>query len=136
MMKLRDCLLPFAEPTGSPRGLLRSELQFASQQNQIVGDIDVIEGFREARREFKGLRAREQSVECAAGSHTVAFEERRVSRLGADQIVASIVGWPDNHVMRRKCFERALQNQWREVWTVAIECDDVLSAVGSEMSKD
>ncbi len=52
-----------------------------------------------------------------------------MSGLGANQIVASIVGWPDNHVMRGEYFERALQNRRREVWTVAIECDDVPAAV-------
>src|SRR5438034_413999 len=48
MTKLRDSLLPFAEPACSPRGLRGSEPQFPSQQNQIVCDIDVIEGLREA----------------------------------------------------------------------------------------
>src|SRR5579863_4441471 len=136
MMKLRDGLLPFAEPARSPWGLLRSKLQFVSQQNQIVGDVDVIEGFREACREFKGLRARQQSVKRTPGSHTVAFEERRVSRFGAYQIVATIMGWAHNHVMGGECFERALKNQWREVWTVAVECDDALPPGGSEMSKN
>src|SRR5229473_1982709 len=136
MMKLRDRLLPFAEPTGSPWGLLRSELQFASQQNQIVCDVDVIKGFREAGRESKDLRARQQFVERALCSHTIAFEERQVSCLGANQIVASIVGRPDNNIMRREYFERAAQNRRREVWTVAIERDDVLPAGGSEVSKN
>src|SRR6202790_1515461 len=136
MMKLRDCLLPFSEPTGSPWGFLRSEFQFASQQNQVIGDIDVIEGFREARREFKGLRASQQSVERTPGSHTVAFEERCVSGLCTNQIVASIVGWPDNYVMCGENLKRAVQNQWREMWTVTVECDDLLSARGSEMSKN
>ncbi len=59
-----------------------------------------------------------------------------MSGLGANQIVASIVGWPDNHVMRGEFFERAVQNRRRKVWTVAIECDDVLPAGGSELSKN
>jgi hypothetical protein len=48
MTKLRDCLLPFAEPASSPWGFRGSEKQFPSQQNQVVCDVDVIEGFREA----------------------------------------------------------------------------------------
>ncbi len=67
---------------------------------------------------------------------TIAFEERQVSGLGANQIVASIVGWPNNHVMRGEYFERAVQNRRCEVWSVAIECDDLLPAGGSEMSKN
>ena len=48
MAKLRDCLLPFAEPARSPWRLRGSEPQFSSQQNQIVCDVDVVEGLREA----------------------------------------------------------------------------------------
>jgi len=48
----------------------------------------------------------QQSIQRAPCSHTIAFEQRRVSGLGANQIVASIVGWPDNHVMRGEYFER------------------------------
>src|SRR5437667_1949705 len=136
MTKLRDCLLPFAEPARSLWGLRGSEPQFPSQQNQVVCDVDVIEGFREAGRESKDLRARQQSVERTPCSHTIAFEERRVSGLGANQIVTSIVGWPDNHVMRGEYFERAVQNRRCKVWTVAIECNDVLLAGGSELSKN
>src|SRR5690348_16150263 len=108
MTKLRDCLLPFAEPVCGPWGLHGSELQFPSQQNQVVCDVDVIERFHEGGGEFKDLRARQQSVERTLGSHTIAFEESRVSGLGVNQIVASIVGWPDNHVMRGEYFERAV----------------------------
>ncbi len=136
MTKLRDCLLPFAEPACGPWGLRRNEPQFPGQQNQVICNVDVIARFREAGREFKGLRARQQSVERTPCSHRVAFEERRVNGLGANQIVASIVGWSDNHVMRGEYFERAVQNRRREMWTVAIECDDVLPVGGSEMSKN
>src|SRR5271166_2888045 len=123
MLKLCDCLLPFAEPTGSPWSLLRSELQFASQQNQIVSDIDIVEGFRKAGGQVERVCAREQSVERTPRSHTIAFEERRVRGFGANQIVASIVGRPHNHVLRDEYLERAVQNRRREVWTVAIEGD-------------
>jgi hypothetical protein len=134
--KLRDYLLPFSEPACSPWRLRGSELQFPSQQNQIVCDVDVVEGLREAGREFKDLRARQQSVQRTPCSHAIALEERRVSGLGANKIVASIVGWPDNHVMRGEYFERAVQNRRSEVWTVAIEGNDVLPAGGRELSKN
>src|SRR5260370_19991757 len=136
MTKLRDCLLPFAEPARGPWGFRGSVLQFPSQQNQVVCDVDVIEGFREAGREFKDFRSRQQSVERTPCSYRIAFEERRVSGLGANQIVAAIVGWSDNDVMRGEYFERAVQNRRRKLRTVAIECDDVLPASGSEMSKN
>jgi len=38
--------------------------------------------------------------------------------------------------MRGEYFEGAVQNRRRQVWTVAIECDDVAPAGGSEMSKN
>ena len=38
--------------------------------------------------------------------------------------------------MRGEYFERAVQNRRSEVWTVAIEGDDVLPAGGSEVSKN
>jgi hypothetical protein len=59
-----------------------------------------------------------------------------VGGLGANQIVASIVGWPDNYIMRGEYFERALENRPSEVRTIAIECDDVLPTGGCEVSKD
>src|SRR5713101_3605481 len=48
MAKLRNRLLPFAEPARSPWRLRGGEPQFLSQQNQVVCDVDIIEGFREA----------------------------------------------------------------------------------------
>jgi hypothetical protein len=47
MAKLRDCSLPLIEPARSPWRLRGSEPQFASKQNQIICDIDVVEAFRE-----------------------------------------------------------------------------------------
>src|SRR5260370_7186502 len=46
MAKLRDCLLPFAEPARSPWRLRGSEPQFPSHQNQHVCDADVVEAPR------------------------------------------------------------------------------------------
>src|SRR5919108_727464 len=136
MTKLRDFLLPFIEPCRGSWCFRWSEPQFPSQQNHVFCDINVVEGFREARCKSKDLRAHQQSVERAARSHTFTFEERRVSGLSANQIIASIVGWPDNHVMRGEYFERAVQSRWGKVWTVAIEGDDMLPASGSEVSKN
>src|SRR5260370_7009346 len=45
---LRNPLLPFADPARSPWRLRGGEPQFLSQQNQVVCDVDIIEGFREA----------------------------------------------------------------------------------------
>src|SRR5215470_16470928 len=134
--KLRDCWLPIAKPDGSPWCLRRSQSQFPSQQNQIIGDVDVVEGFCAARRQLKDLNARQQSVKRAPCSHTIIFEERRVSGLRANEIVTSVVGRADNHIMCGEYFERALQNRRCKVWAVAIERNDVLPAGGSEVSKD
>jgi hypothetical protein len=37
------------------------------------------------------------------------------------EIIASVVGRPDNHVMRREGFERFFKNRRRQVRTVAVE---------------
>ena len=136
MTKLRDFLLPLAEPGCRSWRLRWSEPQLLGQQNQIVRDVDVVDGFGAARCKFKDLNAGQQSVKRAPCSHTSAFEERRVSGLGANQIVASIVGWPDHYVVRGEYLERAVQNRRRKVWTVAIEGDDVPLPGGSKVSKN
>src|SRR5215472_1227710 len=133
---MRNSLLPLAEPCRGTRCLCRSKPQFPSQYNQVVCNVDVVEWFGEAGGEFKNLRARQQLIERAPCSHAISFEKRRVSGFGSNQVVASIVGWPDDHVMRREYFERAVQNRRRKVGTVAIECDDVWPALGSEASKN
>src|SRR5262249_4060021 len=79
--------------------------------------------------------AYEQSLERGPGTHVVAFEKCRMCSLGADKIVASIVGWPDNHIIAGEDFEGAIQNRRREMWTVAIEGDHMLPA-RSKVSKD
>ncbi len=133
---MRDCFLPFAAPARSSWRLRGSEPQFPSQKNQIVCDVDVVERFRKASGEFKGPRARQQSVERAPGSHSISFKERRVSGLGANQIVASIMSWPDHHVMRDEYFKCVLQNGRSEVWTITVERNDMLVSGGSEVSKN
>ena len=42
---LPDCWLPFAEPSRSPGGFCGSKLQFPSELNQVVCDVDIIKGF-------------------------------------------------------------------------------------------
>src|SRR5580765_317320 len=41
---LPDCGLPFREPARGPRGFRGGKVQFPCQLNQVVGDVDVIEG--------------------------------------------------------------------------------------------
>src|SRR5262249_61522952 len=74
-------------------------------------------------------------VERAPCSHSIAVEERWMSALGADKIVASVVRRPDHHVMRGEYAERTVQDRRRQVWAVAVECDDVLPAVSGEVLK-
>src|SRR5215469_4893955 len=136
MANLRNNVLPFAEPSRSSRRLRGSELQFLSQPNQIVCDVDVIKWFRKADGEFKRLGARQQSVKRAPRSHAITLEERRVSSLCANQIVTSVVGWPHHQVMPCEHLKRGVQNRGREMWTVAIESDHVLPVGGCEVSKD
>src|SRR5689334_20293502 len=80
--------------------------------------------------------AHQQSVERASCPHSVTFEERWVGRLGADKVVASIVGWAYNDVVRRQHFEGTVENRRREVWTITVERDDMPASGGCEMSKD
>src|SRR6516162_3228856 len=122
------------EPRRGSRCLAWSELQFPSQQNQIVCDVDVVERLCAAYCKFKDLKAGQQPVERVSSSHTITFEQRGISSLSANQVVASIVGWPDNYVVRSQYFEGVLQNRRRKVWTIAIERVDVLSAGRSELS--
>ena len=136
MIQLHNGSLPFAEPGGSPRRLCGSELQFLGQQKQIVSNVNVVERFRQAGGEFKILCACQQSVERAPGSHTIAFEKGRMGGLGSNQVVAAIVGRPDYHVVRGEHFERAVENRRREVWSIAVEGDDVSPTGGCKMPKD
>jgi len=55
-----------------------------------------------------------------------------VSRLGPDEVVTSIVGRPDDHVMRSEEFEGFLQNSRWQVRAVAVERDDPLAAAGGD----
>src|SRR5437763_17101747 len=41
-----------------------------------------------------------------------------------DEIVASVVRWSHDHVMRGQRFERAFENRTRQVRAVAVECND------------
>src|SRR5205809_4178913 len=38
-----------------------------------------------------------------------------------DEIVASVMGWSNDHVMCRERFERVFENRTRQVWAVAVE---------------
>src|SRR5215813_1533309 len=128
-------MFPLAEPPRSPWRLLWRAPQLSGQPNQIVCDVNVIEPFGEGGGKFKEVCARKQSIERALRSHTVVFEQRRVGSFGSNQIVASIVSRPDNHVMRSQYFKRLHQNCRCKVRTVAIERDDLLPAAPSEVPK-
>jgi hypothetical protein len=88
MTKLHECLLPFAEPVCSPRGLRGSELQFLSELKQIVRDIDVVEGFREAGRKFKPSCV---SAICRARSEWKSLPRGGGWRWGARARVANLI---------------------------------------------
>src|SRR2546425_3409499 len=42
-------------------------------------------------------------------------------RLPADEIVASVVCWPNDYVVCGQRFERLFENRTRQVWAVAVE---------------
>ena len=44
--------------------------------------------------------------------------------LGANEIVASIVRWSNDHVVYGQTFKRIFENRVWEVWAVAVEGDD------------
>src|SRR2546423_6251092 len=48
-------------------------------------------------------------------------EQRRMSSLCPDKIVASVVCWSNDYVMCGQRFERVFENRTRQVWAVAVE---------------
>src|SRR5262249_5328486 len=136
MTQLPDCAYPVDEPSCRSRRLRRRGLKFPSKANQVVRDVNVVEGLCEARRQLKGLGSRQQFVERAPCSHPIVFEERRMGSLGADKIVASVVGRPDNHIARSQSRKSAIQNQRREVWAIAVEGNNALLDGSGEMCKN
>src|SRR5215467_14998833 len=76
-------------------------------------------------RQSKRSRAKQESVQSAAGAHPVAREEW-MGRLCPYQIVAPIVCRPDDQVVRVEHCERVLKNRTRQMRAVAVEGDHVL----------
>src|SRR4029077_10877827 len=70
---------------------------------------------------LKGSCARQESLQRAAGAHSVACEKRRMRSLCPDEIIASVVRWSNDYVMGDQRFERAFENRTRQVWAVAVE---------------
>src|SRR5439155_23525073 len=105
---------------------LRSETQLLRQAAQVVCDVDVIKTICKADRKLQSSCARQESLQRAAGTHSVACEKRRMRSLCPDEIVASVVRWSNDYVMRGQRFERVFENRTRQVWTVAVERNGAL----------
>src|SRR5581483_10267524 len=65
--------------------------------------------------------------------HSVVCEKRWMRRRGPDEIVASVVRWSNDYVVRGQRFERAFENRTRQVWAVAVKGDDASLMIFSLM---
>ena len=110
-------------------------LQFRSEPDQVVSDVDVVERICEPYAEPQISRAGQESLQRAAGAHSVACEERGVRGLRPHEIVASVVSRPDDHVMLREDREGFLENRPRQMRAVAVEGYDAASVALCEVRK-
>src|SRR5579872_3771755 len=105
----------------------RSQPQLLCESPQIVCGVDIIKTICETYGQLKRSCARQESLQRAAGAHSVAREKSRMRSLCPDEIVASVVRWSNDYVMRGQRFERVFENRTREVWAVAVEGNDASS---------
>src|SRR5215469_2967952 len=97
---------------------------------------DDVKRFGKTRGELKEPDTRQQFVERAFCPHFIAPEESRVGSLRANKIIASVMCRSDNHVTGGESLKSPLQNRCWQVWTVAIEGNDVPLASRGEVTKN
>src|SRR5581483_4846908 len=79
--------------------------------------------------------AHDESLERAAGAHSVACEKRRMRSFCPNEIIAPVVRWSHDYVMCNQGFERGFENRTRQVWAVAIEGNHASLMTLSEVGK-
>src|SRR2546423_1140072 len=102
----------------------RSQPQLLCQASQVVSYINVPKGICETYGKLESSCAGQESLQRAAGAHSIAREKRRMPSLCPDKIVASVVCGSNNYVVRGQRFERSVESRTRQVWAVAVEGDD------------
>ncbi len=113
--------LPLFKPRRRAWRPCRSQTQLRCQASQVVSYINIVKRICETYGQLKSSRARQESLQRAAGAHSVVREKRRMRSLCPDEIVASVVRWSDDYVMCGQRFERVFENRTRQVWAVAVE---------------
>src|SRR5580693_7044427 len=113
--------IPLFKPRRRAWRPCRSQPQLLCQPGQVVSDINIVKRSCETYGQLKRSCARQESLQRATGAHSVACEKRRMRSLCPDQIVASVVRWSNDYVMRGQCFERVFENRTRQVWAIAVE---------------
>src|SRR6266849_6400874 len=127
--------LPLFKPRRRAWRPRRSQSQLRYQASQIVNYINIVKRICETYGKLKSSCARQESLQRAAGAHSVACEKRRMGSLCPDEIVASVVCWSNDHVMCGQCFERVFENRTRQVWAVAVEGNGASLMVFREVLK-
>src|SRR6516225_7425807 len=102
--------------------------QLRGKPSQVSLHVDVVERLCEADGKLQFAGARQQGTKRTLRAHAVAIEKVRMGRLGSDEIVASVMRWSDDHVVRMERLERARKNRRRQMRAVAVEGDDALPA--------
>ena len=105
------------------------------QPSQVVSYVNIVKRSCETYGKLKRSCVRQESLQRAAGAHSVACEKRGMRSLCPDEIVASVVGWSNDYIMCGQRFERVFENGTRQVWAVAVECDDAPLMTFCEMRK-
>src|SRR5882724_8631455 len=113
--------LPLFKPRRRAWRPCRSQPQLLCQPSQVVTYINIVKRSCETYGKLKSSRAHQESLQRAAGSHPIVREKRRMKSLCPDEIVASVVRWSNDYVVRGQRFERVFENRTRQVWTVAVE---------------
>src|SRR6516164_7231213 len=121
-------MLPLFQPSRRSRRTCRSKPEFSGEAGQVALHVNVVEGFCKAYGKLQPASARQQSVERAVGSHSVALEKRGVGSLRPNQIVAAIMGGSDNHVVGDEQLECAGENCNRQMRAITVEGDNALPA--------
>src|SRR5215469_848693 len=127
--------LPLSKPSRGAWRFCRSQAQFLCQPSQVFNNVNVVKRSGEAYGKLQNSYARQKSLQCAAGAHSIACEKRRMRSLCPDKIVASVVGWSYDQVMSGQCFERVLENRTGQVWAIAVEGNDATLVISREMPK-
>ena len=126
---------PGIEGSGQSLAALLAQMVGEGRGLEIVSNVNIVKRSYERYGKLKRSRVRQESLQRAAGTHSVAYEKRGIRSLRPDEIVASVVGWSNDYVMRGQGFERVFENSTRQVWAVAVESNGASLMIFCEVRK-